>query len=131
MNENRLPPDNPHEWLNRAQSNLTQAKNQTAGVYFEDLCFNAQQAVEKAIKALLIHLKVRFPRTHNLVELLTLLEKAGRVVPSEIKESGILSDYAVESRYPGISEPVTQQEYKEAVAIAKRVVQWVKDILQT
>lgn len=100
-------------------------------MYFEDLCFNAQQAVEKAIKALLIHLKVRFPRTHNLVELLTLLEKAGRVVPSEIKESGILSDYAVESRYPGISEPVTQQEYKEAVAIAKRVVQWVKDILQT
>jgi len=30
-------------------------------VYLEDLCFNAQQAAEKAIKALLIAYGIRFP----------------------------------------------------------------------
>lgn len=129
MNGKRLPPDNPREWLNRARSNLTQAKSQSAGVYFEDLCFDAQQAAEKAIKALLIHSGVRFPRSHNLAELLTLVEGAGRAVPPDIKKAGILSDYAVETRYPGISEPVTEQEYKEAIAIAGKVIQWVEGIL--
>ena len=45
----RFPPDDPREWMNRARSDLTQAKNQVPGVYFENLCFNAQQAAEKAI----------------------------------------------------------------------------------
>lgn len=51
----RLPPSTPEEWLNRAKSNLIQAKAEQPGVYLEDLCFNAQQAAEKAIKALLMH----------------------------------------------------------------------------
>jgi len=49
----RRPPDDPREWLNRARSNLLLAQAAGPGVYREDLCFNAQQAVEKAIKALL------------------------------------------------------------------------------
>jgi len=50
------PPDDPHEWLRRARSNLAraQADIRLAGVYLEDLCFDAQQAAEKAIKAVLI-----------------------------------------------------------------------------
>ena len=51
MSEGRLAPDDPREWLNRAQSNLTQARARIPGVYLEDLCFAAQQAAEKAAKA--------------------------------------------------------------------------------
>ena len=40
----RFPPDDPREWMNRARSDLTQAKSQVPGVYLENLCFNAQQA---------------------------------------------------------------------------------------
>jgi len=50
----RYPPWDYREWLNRAHSNLTLAKSEGIDIYLEDLCFNAQQAVEKAIKALLI-----------------------------------------------------------------------------
>ena len=60
MSDKRLAPDDPIEWLNRARSNLTQAQTRIAGVYLEDLCFAAQQAAEKAIKALLIHLDIDF-----------------------------------------------------------------------
>ena len=48
----RYPPEDPREWLNRAQSNLVLAGMQGDRIYLEDLCFNAQQAAEKAIKDL-------------------------------------------------------------------------------
>ena len=41
--------DDPSEWVSRAKSNLIRAKNRIPGVYLEDLCFDAQQAAEKAI----------------------------------------------------------------------------------
>jgi len=129
MNEERLPPDDPHEWLNRARSNLAQSKLRAPEVYLEDLCFNAQQAAEKAIKALLIKLGIRFPYTHDMTELLTLLEQAEQIIPEEIKRAGALSDYAVESRYPGLAEPVTEEEYQETVNTAEQVVHWVERII--
>lgn len=122
----RYPPDDPREWMNRAKSNLVLARNRLPDVYLEDLCFDAQQAAEKAIKAFLIHLDLCFPYTHDLTDLLTLVEGAGRKVPEDVKRAGILSDYAIESRYPGLAEPVTQEEYERAVSIAEEVVQWVE-----
>lgn len=130
MSEVRFPPDDPREWLNRARSNLTRARNIIPGVYLEDLCFDAQQAVEKAIKAVLIHKKVRFPYVHDLAGLLTLVEQAGQVVPEPIKQAARLTRYAIVTRYPGISEPVTHKEYEEAVAIAEEVMQWVEEIVE-
>ena len=38
--------------------------------------------------------------------------------------------YAVETRYPGLSEPVIGQEYDEAVAIAEEVVRWAQEIIE-
>ena len=54
MSPERFSPDDPREWLNRARSNLARAKAQIPDVYLEDLCFDAQQAAEKAIEDLLI-----------------------------------------------------------------------------
>lgn len=45
-------PSDPRAWLARAYSNLRLAeKVQGKEVMLEDLCFNAQQAAEKALKA--------------------------------------------------------------------------------
>ena len=70
MPPERRAPDDPREWLNRAKSNLARAKvgNDTPDVYLEDLCFDAQQAAEKAIKAVLLHRNVSFPYIHDLTE---------------------------------------------------------------
>lgn len=53
MPPERFRPEDPMEWLNRARSNLVRAKEvfHISGVYLEDLCFDAQQAAEKALKA--------------------------------------------------------------------------------
>jgi HEPN domain-containing protein len=121
-------PDDPHEWLRRARSNLAraQADIRLAGVYLEDLCFDAQQAAEKAIKAVLIERSIRFPYVHDLTVLLGLVEQSGTTVPEVVREAGRLTRFAVVTRYPGIAEPVTQEEYERAVAIAEAVIDWAR-----
>jgi len=71
-----LRPDDPREWLRRAKSNLFQAKNNSPGIYLEDLCFLAQQAAEKALKSLLLHRMGRFPYIHDIAELIRLVEES-------------------------------------------------------
>jgi HEPN domain-containing protein len=111
---------------------LAKARNapETPEIYLEDLCFDAQQAAEKAIKAVLIHLGVRFPYIHDLAQLLSLVEQAGQNVSESIRRAAGLSDYAVETRYPGLAEPVTLQEYEEAVAIAEEVIEWAQSVIR-
>jgi HEPN domain-containing protein len=46
--------------------------------------FHCQQAAEKLLKALLSHGAVRFPRTHDLAELISLLEAAGHKLPAAL-----------------------------------------------
>lgn len=126
----RHPPDDPREWLNRARSNLIQAKTLQASVYFEDLCFDAQQAAEKAIKAVLIRHGIVFPYIHDLAALLKLLQEAEEQVPDSVKEAGKLSRFAVFTRYPGIARPVTREEYEEAITIAEEVLRWAERIIE-
>lgn len=121
-------PDDPHEWLRRAASNLQRSRTDAGlpGVYLEDLCFDAQQAAEKAVKAVLIDEQIVFPYIHDLVTLLTLLEAEGAELPSEVREAGRLTRFAVETRYPGMGEPVTREEHARAVEIAETVVAWAQ-----
>ncbi len=133
MSVNRFLPDDPREWLNRAKSNLAKAQYavNAPNVYLEDLCFDAQQAAEKAIKAVLIQLNIKFPYTHDIARLLLLVEQAGENIPPAIKEAVILSDYAVQTRYPGFSEQVVLEEYENALILADAVVVWAQYIIDS
>ncbi len=96
----------PADWLRYANSDLELARIvRPDEVLFEGLCFHAQQAAEKALKAVLIAKDVPPPKTHNIRTLLDLLPQE-IVVPQEIEDAASLSDYAVTSRYPGDFEPV-------------------------
>jgi len=125
-----MPPDSPllgspREWLNRAKSNLAIARQPKTGeIYWEDLCFETQQAAEKALKAVLLARGIKFRFVHDLAELLTSLEKNGITLPPEIREAAILTDYSVEARYPGPFEPITEDEFRESLRIAATVVAW-------
>ncbi len=129
MSPERFPRDDPREWLNRARSNLIQAQDERPGVYLEDLCFQAQQAAEKALKAVFLHWQIRFPYIHDLAELVNLLEQGGVQIPPEIQEAVGLTDYAVEARYPGTAEPITREEYRETIDLAEKVVRWAENVV--
>lgn len=124
--------DTVEQWLRRARSNFVRAR---AGkfaeeVLYEDLCFDLQQTVEKAFKALCIARGIIFPRTHDLGYLLELIEKETVSIPSEISEVKILTEYAVAARYPGAYESVSEEEYHSAVSLAKRAFDWVEEVLE-
>ena len=125
----RFEPDDPREWLNRAQSNLALAKSRVPGAYLEDLCYEAQQAAEKAVKAMLISLDVEYPYVHDLAHLLSMLEDSGERVPENVRRAGEMTPYAMLTRYPGPARPLTEREYIEAVATAEAVVQWAEERL--
>ena len=124
----RFSPNDPREWLNRARSNLALAKNHIPEAYLEDLCFEAQQAAEKAIKSRLIGLEVEFPYVHDLARLLTLLEEAGQTVPDTVRKAAELTRYAILTRYPGPARAVSMEEYLTAVQIADEVVRWAEEV---
>ncbi|MBS3976840.1 MAG: HEPN domain-containing protein [Syntrophomonadaceae bacterium] len=116
-----------HLWFKRAKSNLARAElgRITSDILYEDLCFDAQQAAEKALKGLMILLEIDTPKTHSIGYLLRLIEEAGEVqIPERLKEAVILTDYAVTTRYPGDWEPVDEDEYKQAVSLAHEVYRW-------
>jgi len=129
MQPDERDPTRAAEWLRRAKSNLARAKmpKSDPAILFEDMCFDAQQAVEKALKGVLVHLQVPFPKTHSIAELLALVGSAGIQIPPDIiNEAVALTVYAVESRYPGLLEDIEESQYLEAVTIAERVVSWAE-----
>jgi len=112
-------------WLVRAKSSLKISKTRIdEDILYEDLCFQAQQAVEKALKGLLIFYNVEPEKTHNLVTLIKELSKYTEV-PEEINETAILNDYAVQTRYPGEYTPINEDEYYNAIMITEKCVSWV------
>ena len=114
------------DWLQRAESNLEIARRARGEkVLLEDLCFEAQQAAEKALKALLIYLSGDYPMVHAFTLILERLEQHV-AVPEPIREVVELSDYAVQMRYPGDYYPVSEDEYERALELAARVLQWVR-----
>jgi HEPN domain-containing protein len=83
--------------------------------------------VEKAVKALLISKQVEFPYTHDLARLVALLVDVVAGVPQSLKDAERLTPYASFSRYPYRGEPVTEQEYQEALAVTEAVVRWAEE----
>lgn len=132
----RYADDDPREWLARAKGSLALARMRGPGIYFEDLCYSAQQAAEKAIKARLIALDVEFSYTHEIDKLLLEVESAGDAIPDEVRAAEGLTRYAITTRYPWgpgrahrHPEPiarVTEAEYLAAIRAAEAVVDWVE-----
>ena len=125
----RFPPDDPREWLNRARSDLTLASAAVPDVLLDDLCFHAQQAAEKAIKAVLISRNVEFPYVHDLAQLLELIEESGEAVPPDVRSATALTRFAILTRYPGLSPAPSQEEYRNAIQTAEAAVDWCSQLV--
>jgi HEPN domain-containing protein len=106
---------------------LQWARQNAPEIYLEELCFGAQQAAEKAIKGVFVHLGEAFPYTHDLEKLLSLLSQKGVRVPEAIWRAQGLTPFAFELRYPGVGMDITAEEYRQALVIAEAVVRWAEE----
>ena len=115
-------------WIKRAYNSLALSKvEKNDAICYEDLCYNAQQAVEKGLKALLIYFGENISRslkTHDLFVLLKKLEQYVEV-PDDMIDAAVLTEYATVTRYPGDYEEVSIQSYQNAIKAAEHSLDWV------
>jgi HEPN domain-containing protein len=83
------------------------------------VCFHCQQATEKYLKALLQEWGLVPPRTHDLVDLLSLLVPRDSALHRLRRKVGSLTRYAVDFRYPG--ERATSRQAQTALRHAEFV----------
>ena len=109
-------------WLQYAREDL-----ETAEVFVEQrnivprhICWLAQQAAEKAIKAVLVFLQIDFPRRHDLDALRNLLP-SGWKLKEEQPDLADLTEWAVEARYPGDWPDATEADARSTVQQAQAI----------
>ena len=119
------------QWLTKAEKDFV-----AAGILLESnpfvlgvVGFLAQQAVEKYLKAYLAWKQVYFPKTHNIAALLVLVSEVNQTLGTQLMSARTLSQYAVESRYPGDIPELTQGEAAAAFKLAESVRDAVRKAL--
>jgi HEPN domain-containing protein len=122
-------PTDPLTWVDKAEEDykLAQLSLRRKQPLTYGATYHAQQCGEKYPKALLVDRSLIPPRTHDLVALSNQCVYAGIMVPVSTADLQRLSDYAIQSRYPG-NDPTTA-EAKDALTIAKAVRKFARKLL--
>ena len=109
------------EWLRKAENDCRLAATIDRGKepFHDQLCFLCQQSAEKYLKALLEELGQHIPKTHDLEHLLNLLLPAHPTLRSLRRGLIFLTDFAVDTRYPG--NWTTKRQAASALRWAQRV----------
>jgi HEPN domain-containing protein len=94
------------EWIEKAEGDFRSAQLEMRSHKihnYDAVCFHAQQCVEKYIKAKLIEVDIPFKKLHDLTYLLELAAPVELLWVCYEQELRLLTDYAVEFRYPSAS----------------------------
>jgi len=123
------PLDHALHLLHKAGNDLIAASATVAtGEALDTVCFHAQQAAEKSVKALLALDDMPYPLTHDLGALLTLaLGRWPELEPLARSVAG-LTPYAVGARYAVRKDP-SMDEAAEALATAREVYGLVQGVV--
>lgn len=114
---------NYQAWLAKAENDFTNIENNLAAtrVPWDTVCFHAQQAAEKLLKAHLVY-HGRVPgRTHDLVALLTECIALNAALTSRQRDCQRLSYYAVAARYPNDVFDPDEKDAREMIEAARRI----------
>ncbi len=110
-------------WIRKAESDLLNIRNNLAAaeVPWDTVCFHAQQAAEKLLKAVLAAHRKTPPRIHDLVALLTACVEVAPTLRVLEDDCRALTTYATAARYPlPLAEP-SAEEGRAMAAAAERV----------
>lgn len=118
-------------WLAKADNDVLNIENNLAAerIPWDTVCFHAQQAVEKTLKALLLFHGRPVSRTHDLV---VLLMECVAVEPSLADleaDCQRVAAFAVGVRYPGDLPEPEEQDAGDLVEAMKRVRERVLPLL--
>ncbi|MBI5327832.1 MAG: HEPN domain-containing protein [Deltaproteobacteria bacterium] len=119
------------QWIIKADNDITIAGKdlKTDNPVTDAICFHAQQSAEKYLKAYLVFKDIEPEKTHK-IERLVLTCITFDATFSALKAGDILTEYAVEFRYPDDFYIPDIEEAKEAYNLALKVkdfvLEWMK-----
>jgi HEPN domain-containing protein len=120
------------DWLEQAQRDLAHAEHSQKAGYHEWACFSAQQAAEKAVKGLHLHLKQE-AWGHIVARLLSELPDELTVSQELIEKGRVLDNFYVPTRYAnGHPSGAPFEHYgplqsEEAIRYAREIIGFVRD----
>lgn len=122
-------------WLVFVEDDLRVARLIFGESLYNQVCFHAHQAAEKALKALIAYGGAAPPKTHNLSQLLTLLDDLEPSLARFTDELSSLDVYYIPTRYPdalpgSLAEGLPgEKEAEEALATARKVSETIRKIM--
>lgn len=126
--------DRSQDWLYEAQGDLEHARSDQERGYYNWACFSAQQAAEKAIKAVFQKLGAE-AWGHSIADLLRELSNQ-HSVPHEFMDMALELDKAyIPTRYPNAHPSgsprsrYTQREAKRLIEYTAQIVEFSADFL--
>ncbi|MBI4209206.1 MAG: HEPN domain-containing protein [Deltaproteobacteria bacterium] len=121
----------PLDWLKKANEDFRRVSRRLKEGDVEDAAFHLQQAIEKALKAILLSSKWTLKKIHDLE---ALLEDLVKFEPSFEKFRSLtqkVTGYYLVERYPGFEEGPAAEEvetdFQEAKALMKEIRKKVKN----
>lgn len=112
------------DWLNQGKNDLEWARLGFANEFYSQVCFTAQQAAEKAIKAIAYHYEYDV-KGHSITKI-----AKGLNINGEIENAGKLLDlYYISARYPDALpggapfEVISKAQAESAIRAADIIVQ--------
>lgn len=121
------------EWLFFAESDLKVADVILNEGIYNEVCFHAQQAVEKSFKAILDKNDQDIPKIHNLLPLLKKAEKYQPEIEQFLEACKFLTQFYTPTRYPdmlvgSLEESLpSKEEAERAVKYAGEIFNFVKE----
>lgn len=119
-------------WLTKAEEDLHAGDLILKGNMpsYGTVSFHAQQAAEKALKALLIRHQVEFGKTHDLGQLLRLAELKAAGISKTLADAETLTPFAVHTRYPSEDPSVDREEARRHLELARKVLGAARAVLK-
>lgn len=117
------------DWLRQAKRDLTHAEKDLKSSYYEWACFSAQQAAEKAIKALFQQLHAA-AWGHSITALMKELVSRFQEAETLLSPAKTLDKYYIQTRYPNgfdVGAPedyYTNEEAKQAIEDAGKIIRF-------
>ncbi len=118
------------DWFKQANRDIQQAEESQQSGRHEWACFAAQQAAEKAVKALHLHLGQE-AWGHVIAKLLSELPDTINIPDEMVDKARVLDSYYIPPRYPnGYPEGAPFEHYgslqsKEAISYAREIIKFV------
>lgn len=120
-------------WVEQAQYDLETARAMLASGRYLYVLFCCQQAVEKALKAVIVRRTGEMPpRVHNLLRLAETAQVQSD--QEQMRLLGELSAYYIQSRYPeeikAAGATITRELAGEVLEKTEHIVPWVLSMLE-